>query len=491
MHALKCFSWQFKKETALSLFILTLAGGAVAQTLTNTFTNAPIVTVQATDPFATWSGDTGTFTIHRAGNTNPAITVFYALSGTASNGVDYSLVPNHISLASGVVSTSIVINPINLGQMDVRTVGLEVVPSPLANPLNDYRIGFPRAATVYIGPDRTNVPPGFVVRITSPPNGAVFRGPLDLPIFAYSHPTSGPTASVEFFANGSSLGLGHPISSTVTPGLSNFFTLTWSNASPGAYALTAKATDTNSNTAFSQTVNISILSFGPPPTNRPPVVNIVATDPVAIEGTNCWPWRGLAAGPLTWSNWLGSTAAWRFFTNCGPKNAIFTVRRLGDTNDTLTVDYAIGGTASNGVDYATLPSSVTIPAGQRSALITLVPIDDGAPDITSTVILKLQPSSTTNYLLGFPRAAGAIILDGPSTHPAATSAMLPGSAFHLSASGPDGAWFHVESSADLVNWSSICTNQVISGSIDFIDPDSQTEAVRFYRAVPESAPAPF
>jgi len=35
----------------------------------------------------------------------------------------------------------------------------------------------------------------------------------------------------------------------------------------------------------------------------------------------------------------------RSYTNCGPKNATFVVRRFGDTNDALTVDYVIGGTA--------------------------------------------------------------------------------------------------------------------------------------------------
>jgi hypothetical protein len=69
--------------------------------------------------------------------------------------------------------------------------------------------------------------------------------------------------------------------------------------------------------------------------------------------------------------------------------------------------------------------------------------------------------------------------------------MLPGNTFHLSATGPDGAWFHIEATSDLVNWASICTNQVINGSIDFVDPDSPGSASRFYRAVPELNPAPF
>ena len=71
------------------------------------------------------------------------------------------------------------------------------------------------------------------------------------------------------------------------------------------------------------------------------------------------------------------------------------MRRFGDTNGDLTVPYDIGGTASNGVDYVALPGSVTIPAGELRALITIVPIDDGPPDVNKTVILTLTPSTNT------------------------------------------------------------------------------------------------
>jgi hypothetical protein len=133
-----------------------------------------------------------------------------------------------------------------------------------------------------------------------------------------------------------------------------------------------------------------------------------------------------------------------------------------------------------------LPGSVTVAAGERSAQITVVPIDDGPPDITSTVILKLKPN--TNYVIGFPPQAAAIILD--SNRPILSSSVLPDLSFHMNATGPDGAWFHIESSSDLMNWTPLCTNQVVNGSIDFIDPDAQASQSRFYRAVPEAGPPP-
>ena len=266
----------------------------------------------------------------------------------------------------------------------------------------------------------------------------------------------------------------------------NLFFLTWSNAPVGVYALTAVATDNGGATTTSDPVNLTILPSLPPPTNRPPIVSIVATDPVAIEGTNCWVWPGETNSPPTWAAW--PTAVCRPFTNCGPKTATFTVHRFGDTNGDVTVTYNIGGSASNGVDYVALPGFVTIPSGQHSALITIVPIDDGPPDINKTVILALTPSTNTppDYLLGLPRKAAAIILDSAGPRP--VTCMLPGNCFHLVIPGPDTAWFHIDCSTDLLNWTPVCTNQVINGCIDFLDPDAQSNVSRFYRAVPLLSP---
>ncbi len=350
--------------------------------------------------------------------------------------------------------------------------------------------------TVLPGPP-PNQPP--VVRIISPPNGETFWSPVNIPIYAYANDPGGSVASVEFFAGANSLGFGHPVT-VVPPPLppgpiqppilivvpTNYWELTWSNAPVGSHALMAKATANDGASTTSAPVKITILPSPPPPTNRPPVVSIVASDPVAIEGTNCWVWPGETNSPPTWTNW--PTAVCRLFTNCGPKTATFTVFRFGDTNGDLTLPYDISGTASNGVDYVTLPGIVTIPAGERRALITIVPIDDGPPDVNKTVILALTPSTNTppDYLLGFPRRAAAIIIDSDGPRPVAS--LLPDGCFHLAALGPDTAWFCIQYSTDLANWTTVCTNQVINGSINFVDPDAASNPSRFYRAVPLTNP---
>jgi hypothetical protein len=337
-------------------------------------------------------------------------------------------------------------------------------------------------------PPPTNYPP--VVRISSPANGATYHAPVNIPLYVYAFDQDGSVSSVEVFAGTNDLGAAltpcHSTTNATAECATNYFVMTWSNAPIGTFVLTAIATDNVGTTKTSEPIKVTILPPPPPPSNHPPVVTISATDPIAIEGTNCWTWVAPTNTTTTWSNWTANAALpSRLYTNCGPKSATFVVHRDGSTNDALTVNYEIGGTATNGIQYMTLPGSVTIPAGEHSALITLVPIDDGPPEINMTAILNIK--SSTNYVIGSARRAAAYILDEPQIRRA--SEITSDRCFHLKAEGPDGAWFHVDYTTDLTTWTSLCTNQVVNGSIDFIDPDAQSGQLRYYRAVPQdSAP---
>jgi len=114
----------------------------------------------------------------------------------------------------------------------------------------------------------------------------------------------------------------------------------------------------------------------PPP---PPVIEIVASDAVAGEfGTN---------------------------------TARFAIVRSGDTNAAVKVNYAISGTASNGVDYVTLPASVTLAIGAASSNLIVVPIPDNLSKGDRTVTLTLLPSA--NYGLTTVSNATVVIRDRP------------------------------------------------------------------------------
>src|ERR1041385_4938519 len=89
---------------AVAFFLLTFGSSIFAQT------NGlmPVVSVRATDPLASWAGDTGTFTLFRDGPTNAALNVFFRTTGTASNGVDYGDIGNTVMIPAGVRTNSII-----------------------------------------------------------------------------------------------------------------------------------------------------------------------------------------------------------------------------------------------------------------------------------------------------------------------------------------------------------------------------------------------
>lgn len=68
---------------------------------------------------------------------------------------------------------------------------------------------------------------------------------------------------------------------------------------------------------------------------------------------------------------------------------VINVFRSGSTSTALTLDYVLDGTAVNGIDYTTLPLSVTIPVGANSAQVLIDPVVFSTLVGTRTVIAKI------------------------------------------------------------------------------------------------------
>src|SRR5262249_26620416 len=130
---------------ALGILVATSPGTLLGQTgPTNPV--MPVVTVRATDPFASESGDNGEFTLFRVGPTNETLNVYCIYRGTASNGVDYATLPNFTTVPAGVRATSVAVKPIDDNLVEgTETVELRLVPSPMLPPVN-YIIGNPSNA---------------------------------------------------------------------------------------------------------------------------------------------------------------------------------------------------------------------------------------------------------------------------------------------------------------------------------------------------------
>ncbi len=88
------------------------------------------------------------------------------------------------------------------------------------------------------------------------------------------------------------------------------------------------------------------------------------------------------------------------------QQGLFTITRTGATTTALTVLYSVGGTATAGADYTTLPGTLLIPAGSASATISVVPVDDTISEPLETISLTL--STNAAYLID-PLATNATV----------------------------------------------------------------------------------
>src|SRR5437867_8689960 len=112
-------------------------------------------------------------------------------------------------------------------------------------------------------------------------------------------------------------------------------------------------------------------------------------------------------------------------SEAGPDPGTFTVKRSGSTNFPLAAFFHLSGTASNGVDYEQLGSSVQIPAGALDASFIVKPIDDLLVEGDEAVVAQLTGSpldcATCGYDIGVPSNAVVVIADNdlpPATnHP--------------------------------------------------------------------------
>ena len=93
----------------------------------------------------------------------------------------------------------------------------------------------------------------------------------------------------------------------------------------------------------------------------------------------------------------------------GPTAGQFTISREGDSDLPLTVNLLITGNATNGVDYQSVPTAITIPAGQAAAVVSILPYVDATVEFSEVVAFQLAESTT--YLTGTATIAQIVIED--------------------------------------------------------------------------------
>ena len=118
----------------------------------------------------------------------------------------------------------------------------------------------------------------------------------------------------------------------------------------------------------------------------------------------------------------------------GPDNGVLTID-LGSVNATggdVTVNFTVGGTAADGIDYGTIGLTLIIPNGDQTGEIPIVPINDaeveGDEDVIVTITSTDNPGFTISTIPGEDNATvtiadndSAISMDGPVSSPEGNS----------------------------------------------------------------------
>jgi hypothetical protein len=334
--------------------------------------NDAVVTIAATDASASEAGpDPGTFTVTRSGPaTASALTVSYTVGGTASSGPDYATLTGSVVIPQGASSATIAVSPVD----DAELEGNETVTLTLSAS-SAYVVGAASSATVTIADNDA------VVTIVATDATATEAG-TTTGAFAVSR--TGPSTAA--------LTVNYTIGGSASNG-PDYATLTGSVVIPaGAPSATITVTPLNDLLGEGdETVELTLSTsasyiVGSPPGNSG-VVTIVDND---------------AEVTIAVADGSASEAALDPGT--------FTVSRSGPTTAPLTVSYTVGGTASNGSDFAAMGTSVVIPAGSASATITVTPVDDAFAEGNETVVVTISPSA--NYIVGTPPNNSATIIIG-------------------------------------------------------------------------------
>ena len=332
----------------------------------------PVVTVAASGDTATEAGlTTGSFTVTRNAATSAALTVYYSVGGTATAGSDYVALAGSVVIPADLVSATVTVTPLQ----DTIDENPETVTVTLSsNSL--YTVGSPSSATVTISDD--DLP---VVTVVASDGTATEAGL-----------TTGSFTVTRNAATSAALTVYYSVGGTATAG-SDYVALAGSVVIP-ADLVSATVTVTPLQDTIDEnpeTVTVTLSS------NSLYTVGSPSSATVTISDDD----DGL---PQVWVRAADDKAGEE-----GPTTGSFTIHRSGSTSSALTVDYSLGGTAGNGTDYASLAGSVVIPAGQSSAVVTVLPVDDTLDETNETVILTLL--SRPAYSIGSPSSATVTIID--------------------------------------------------------------------------------
>ena len=363
-------------------------GTAATRTATNTIADndTAIVTLANTTNGNEQGPVSGIITLTQSATSGVATVIAYSISGTATNGTDYSTLTGSVTIPAGSTTANITIPVID----DAVVEGNETVIITLTS----------------ISSGSPGVSLGAAASITATNTIA---------------DNDAPTVTIANTTNVSEPGPANGVM-TVTMSATRPTTVTLS------YSVAGTATSGADFTALSGTVTIASGS-------TTALINIPVLNDLIVEGnetvvitltavTSGAASLGAAAN-LVATNTIGdndsATISLANTTNgseIGPANGVMTVTQSAVSSTNTVLAYTVSGTATPTTDYTALSGTITILAGSTTATISFSVVDDAIVESAETVIVTInsitsgQPAIT---LSGTVSAANAIVDNDAAT----------------------------------------------------------------------------
>lgn len=324
------------------------------------------------------------FYLSRTGSTTSALSVSYSISGTATPGTDYTALSGTASIAAGSSGAFVDVVPIE----DTLAEGVESVTMTVNSTAN---YGVEVASTTLLITDNDS---GFTSNLAfASVSTTVDEASGAGVIYVSRTGSTTDTSSVEYgVLTASALGSG--VDFTLPVGILTFapgetqkqipFTIRDDEVPEDPEAFVVQLRNATNAILTSNATQHSVLI-----TDNEPRVNLEIVDPFMHEGT--------------------------------ADTATFRITRSGPTTQALAVPLAFSGTATNGTDVTSIPTSITIPAGSASVDRVVTASTDALSDSAETLMVSLAGSG--NFLPG-PRASVSMFIGDASANDAPFTAIL-------------------------------------------------------------------
>ncbi len=357
-------------------------GSTLIGTVTITDDDVATVSITANDACADESGsNNGQFTVAMTNASSTETLINLAITGTGTNGTDYDNIPTTVSIPAG--STSAIINVTVNGDVLVEadeTVIATITSIALSDP--QITLSSTLTGTVTITDD-DNATVTIAANVPDADESGTNNGQFTV---SMTNPSSTATV-INFTLNGSA-----------TNGTDYTDIPTVVTIPAGSTTANINVNVIGDNLVEADETVISTLTL------------IASGDPQVTLGVD-------KLGTVTISDddvaIVTITAIDDAADETGANNGKLLVALTNPSSSSTVINLNIEGTATNGVDYNTIPVAVTIPAGSKTASINVNTIGDVLVEGTETVLVTLVSITLGDpqISIGIPLAGTVNILD--------------------------------------------------------------------------------